>query len=305
MKYLLERIHSLRNDMYPSRKRGVAGRVTRRRDPVVYGGPNPPPPLDLEQVDAYRQQGYIVLENVFSEREVQVFQKELETLKEDNDIRSSDELITELESEEVRSVFRIHERSSLFRKLSRDNRISNIARYILDDEVYIHQSRANYKPGFRGKDFYWHSDFETWHVEDGMPRMRALSVSVILTESRNYNGPLMLIPKSHHHYIGCDGETPEGHYLSSLKKQELGIPSDDHLRRLTSEGGIKSVIGKPGSLVVFDCNLMHGSSSNISPYPRSNLFFVFNALSNKVEDPFCSLPPRPEHICTRKSISVI
>src|SRR3546814_10756649 len=46
-------------------------------------------------------------------------------------------------------------------------------------------SRLNYKPGFKGKEFYWHSDFETWHVEDGMPQMRALSMSILLAENRS------------------------------------------------------------------------------------------------------------------------
>lgn len=56
-------------------------------------------------------------------------------------------------------------------------------RQILGSEVYIHQSRVNYKPGYGGTGFYWHSDFETWHSEDGMPRMRALSVSIALTST--------------------------------------------------------------------------------------------------------------------------
>src|SRR3546814_18361378 len=87
------------------------------------------------------------------------------------------------------------------------------------DLVYIHQSRLNYKPGFKGKEFYWHSDFETWHVEDGMPRMRALSMSVLLAENTTHNGPLMLIPGSHQTYLTCVGETPDAHYLSSLKRR--------------------------------------------------------------------------------------
>src|SRR3546814_3200003 len=62
--------------------------------------------------------------------------------------------------------------SSDLRRLAADERLAGVARFLLDDTVYIHQSRLNYKPGFQGKEFYWHSDFETWHVEDGMPRMR-------------------------------------------------------------------------------------------------------------------------------------
>src|SRR5690606_18676180 len=112
------------------------------------------------------------------------------------------------------------------------------ARQILGGEVYLHQSRANLKPGFKGKEFYWHSDFETWHTEDGMPRMRALSVSIALTENYPFNGPLMLIPGSHKTFVACVGRTPENHYKQSLKRQELGTPDRESLKRLADRGGI-------------------------------------------------------------------
>jgi len=58
-------------------------------------------------------------------------------------------------------------------------------------------------------------------------------------------------------------------------------------------------------VIIFDCNVMHGSNSNITPDPRSNVFFVYNALSNRVVAPFCSKPPRPEFICSREQIECI
>src|SRR3546814_1749367 len=104
---------------------------------------------------------------------------------------------------------------------------------LLGDEVYISQSRLNYKPGFRAKEFYWHSDFETWHVEDGMPRMRALSISVTLTDNLETNGPLMVMPGSHRTFVACVGATPEDHYKSSLKRQDYGR-SEEHTSELQS-----------------------------------------------------------------------
>lgn len=220
-------------------------------------------------------------------------------------LQQADETITEPQSGETRSIFCVHRLSSIFRKLANDQRLAGLAGYLLDDRVYIHQSRVNYKPGFRGKEFYWHSDFETWHVEDGMPRMRALSMSIALTENHTYNGPLMLIPGSHKKYVVCSGNTPEDNYKASLKKQEVGVPDDDMLSQLAENAGIVSASGKQGSLIVFDCNTMHGSNGNITPLPRSNVFFVFNAISNRVVEPFCDQSPRPEYICSRKYIDVL
>lgn len=291
-------------DIYPSRNGQKAG-FQKRLDPVVYATGNQECPLNSDHIEKYEKQGFLILEDVFSEQEVSRFKQELEQLRNDPDIKVSDETITEPGSGDVRSVFKVHEISPIFKNLARDPRLAGLARYLLNDQVYMHQSRLNYKPGFRGKEFYWHSDFETWHVEDGMPRMRALSMSITLTENYEYNGPLMLIPGSHKNYVVCEGETPNEHFKLSLKKQEYGVPSDQCLQSLVDAGGIVTATGKPGSVIVFDCNTMHGSNGNITPLPRSNIFFVYNAISNQVTAPFGDTAPRPEFICSRNNINPI
>ncbi len=291
-------------DRYPSRGT-LKAQLVKRLDPVVYPAQTAPAPIDQKLVKHYEEKGFLILEDVFSEEEVCTFQQELDQLRRDEKIAASGETITEPGSGDIRSIFKIHQVSAVFRKLAADRRLAGLAQYLLGDKVYIHQSRLNYKPGFRGKEFYWHSDFETWHVEDGMPAMRALSMSITLTENYATNGPLMLIQGSHKRYVVCEGETPNNHFKSSLRKQEYGVPSDNCISQLTDEGGIVTVTGKPGSVIVFDCNTMHGSNGNITPYPRSNAFFVYNAISNRVVEPFCDQPPRPEYICTRASITPV
>src|SRR5690606_26123953 len=150
---------------------------------------------------------------------VALLQDELERLRADQSSLDAETIIREPSDDAIRSIFAIHRQSRIFRRLAHDKRLVDIARHILADEVYIHQSRLNHKPGFRGKEFYWHSDFETWHVEDGMPDMRAISVSILLSENREVNGPLMLMPGSHKQYVTCVGETPENHFKTSLRKQ--------------------------------------------------------------------------------------
>jgi ectoine hydroxylase len=294
----------MQQDRYPSRG-ALKAQLVKRIDPVIYAAETTTAPIDRKLVDEYQENGFLVLEDVFSEAEVSGFQQELNLLRHDEQVAGLDETITEPGSGEVRSIFKIHEISAVFRKLAKDPRLAGLAQYLLNDQVYIHQSRLNYKPGFRGKEFYWHSDFETWHVEDGMPAMRALSMSITLTENHDTNGPLMLIPGSHRRYVVCEGETPDNHFKSSLRKQEYGVPSDRCLRQLVDEGGIVTATGKPGSVIVFDCNTMHGSNGNITPLPRSNAFFVYNAISNQVVEPFCDQPPRPEYICSRETIDPV
>jgi ectoine hydroxylase len=262
--------------------------------------------LSKEDSGAYARDGFVVLRDVFDEYEVESLCNEATRLRTvAHDTLDPETLITEPGSGLVRSVFRVHDQSRTFGRLSADVRLAEVARYLLNDDVYIHQSRMNYKPGFRGKEFYWHSDFETWHVEDGMPRMRAVSMTVLLTENTPHNGPLMLMPGSHMHYVTCVGETPENHYRQSLKQQEYGVPNDEFLTRLASDGGIVAPTGPAGTVIVFDCNTMHGSASNITPFPRSNAFIVYNALSNRLEAPFGPELTRPEFIASRHSVAPV
>ena len=285
-------------DIYPSRHAKVAEFLP-RLDPVVHGDWTEDAPISREQADAFDRDGYLVLENLFSDEEVAFLQREAGKLLADPDALEEETVITEPGEREIRSIFRIHAQSPVVARLAADRRLAGVARFLLGDAVYIHQSRLNYKPGFHGKEFYWHSDFETWHVEDGMPRMRALSMSVLLAENTPHNGPLMLIPGSHRTFLTCVGETPEDHYRQSLKRQEYGVPDQDSLAELAHKLGIVAPTGKPGSVVIFDCNIMHGSNGNITPFPRANAFLVYNAVSNALGAPFGVERPRPEFIAAR------
>ena len=285
-------------DLYPSRQ-APEPEMLPRQDPVLHQPWTPDAPVTREQAEQFDRDGYLVLEDIFSADEVALLQSEAGRLLADPAALDAETVITEPGGTEVRSIFEIHAQNLLMSRLAADARLAGLARFLLDDGVYLHQTRLNYKPGFQGKEFYWHSDFETWHVEDGMPRMRALSMSVLLAENTPNNGPLMLIPGSHRLFLTCVGETPDDHYKMSLKKQEYGVPDEDSLAELAHANGIVAPTGKPGTVVVFDCNMMHGSNGNITPFPRANAFIVYNAVSNRLQAPFGVETPRPRFIAAR------
>ena len=272
----------------------------RRLEPVVWGD-RVPGPMTTEELASYESDGFLLLEEALDAREVRSLDEELEAVA--AAMGSRDErVIREPGSDTVRSVFQIHELSGRVAELASDPRLLGRVRQILGSEAYIHQSRVNFKPGLRGKEFYWHSDFETWHFEDGMPEMRAVSVSINLTENRADNGSLMVMPGSHRTFVGCVGETPQEHYRESLRSQHYGVPSDRALEQLASAHGITQVVAPPGSALLFDSNCMHGSNGNITPYPRRNLFLVFNSVENTLVAPFGGTEPRPGHIASRDPV---
>ncbi|UJF32348.1 ectoine hydroxylase [Paenibacillus hexagrammi] len=286
------------HDIYPSRV-FKEPRLLTRQDPVVYTTALHTSEINEEQLAFYDKNGYLFLDSFFDEAQVQQWREEMGLLWAESKTSDRPEVIREPSSDEIRSIFAVHRDHEVFKGIAEHPRIQAIIQQILGSEAYVHQSRINFKQGFTGKEFYWHSDFETWHVEDGMPRMRALSCSIALEDNTPNNGPLMVVPGSHRTFVSCVGETPDDNFKSSLRRQEYGVPDRDSLTYLVQQGGITAPVGNAGSIVLFDCNLMHGSNSNITPLPRSNVFIVYNSVHNKLAEPYSGQNPRPDYIATR------
>ena len=286
-------------DAYPTRLAQAPASLTQPRQDGVVKGRALPGPLSEAQLDEFERKGYLFIPNLIDGEELEALRKEMNALLSNDAYRDKAFSITEPESHEIRSLFAVHRLSERLGALASDERVAGAARQIIGDDPYVHQSRINYKPGFAGKGFNWHSDFETWHAEDGMPNMHAVSASLILTDNHEFNGPLMLIPGSHMEFVPCLGETPEDNHKRSLKAQEVGVPSPEALTHLVDKYGIDAPKGKAGGLLLFDCNTLHASNANLSPDPRSNVFFVFNRPDNRCVAPFAAPKQRPSFLAHR------
>ncbi|MER5254617.1 MULTISPECIES: ectoine hydroxylase [unclassified Streptomyces] len=284
-------------DLYPTR--GTEEVLIERKDPVVWSEPGTPGPIEADELAGFERDGFLAIDQLITPDEVSVYHAELARLIDDPTMRADDRSIVEPRSQEIRTIFEVHKISELFAKLAADPRVVGRARQILGSDVYIHQSRINVKPGFGATGFYWHSDFETWHAEDGLANMRTVSVSIALTKNHDTNGGLMIMPGSHKTFLGCEGATPKDNYKRSLQMQDAGIPSNETLTSLASDHGIRLFTGEAGSATWFDCNAMHGSGDNITPFPRSNVFIVFNSVENTAVEPFSAPVRRPDYIGAR------
>lgn len=291
-------------DDYPTRLADEE-RLMPRQDPVIWSEWSESAPISRAEADSYIDNGYLIRRDLFSGDEVQMLVETADKLRETGEGIPDEDLIREPESQAVRTIFRLDRHSSAFRRLACDDRLAGVAQFLLGDQVYLHQSRLNYKPGFAGKEFYWHSDFETWHAEDGMPRMRAVSASVLLTDNGAHNGPLMLVPGSHETFICCLGETPDANFRTSLKRQEIGVPQPETIEKLAGKYGIDAAEGPTGTVIFFECNTLHGSNGNITPDPRANAFFVYNAMSNALTSPYAAGKPRPGFLANRETPEAI
>jgi ectoine hydroxylase len=314
-------------DIYPSRV--LTPGLVPRLDPVVAVTARSCGPLSATQVDSFETRGVLVCRQVFSPPEVDSLLRTTVALRDHYESLTYEELdrgtdmrvITERGGSLVdggdhpptlKSIWQVHLpqehaphmlfAADLSRRTVCDARLVYAARQLLGEDVYVHQSRINYQRGISersrgGSGFLWHQDFEQWHSEDGMPRMRAVSMAVLLEPARPTNGALMVMPGSHRQMVQALGDPSESErYAKGALSSGPKIPVD-LVRSLADEHGIEHCSGEAGDVVLFDCNTMHGSHTNISPWGRSMLFTVYNAVSNTpAKQPFGSAKPRPEHI---------
>jgi len=282
-------------DRYPTRLPEPRDPI-RREEPTVWGDTFSGP-LAESDLQSMSDRGYLVRPGTMPEAWLPTLTAELGRMA--GEVAPDDPRFIRERDGGIRSVFEPHILSDVLAEVLTMDTVLPVARQLLGSDVYVHQARINMMPGFTGGGFYWHSDFETWHAEDGMPAMRAVSCSIALTENFPFNGSLMVMPGSHRTFYPCVGATPRNNHASSLVRQEIGVPSRQTLTDAAAQHGIDQVTGPAGTALWFDCNIMHGSGSNITPYPRSNIFVVFNSVQNQLVSPYRAETPRPEYLAAR------
>ncbi|WP_006245201.1 ectoine hydroxylase [Mycolicibacterium tusciae] len=285
-----------RIDNYPTRLDHATPPIP-RIEPTVWGT-EAHGPLAAAELNSFAEQGYLMRSEALGDDWLPPLRQELDRLAVDLDV--ADPRIIREPDGSVRSVFEPHLLSDLVAQVVELDTVLPVARQLLCSDVYIHQARINFMPGFTGTGFYWHSDFETWHAEDGMPAIRAVSCSIALTDNFSYNGSLMVMPGSHQTFYPCVGATPDNNYGTSLVRQEVGVPDQTVLTKAADRYGISQFTGPAGTALWFDANLLHGSGSNITPFPRANVFLVFNSVQNPLSEPFAATTPRPEFLACRQ-----
>lgn len=230
--------------------------------------------LTPEQLEHFQKEGFIFLPDVFSAEEVAVLRTEAESL-----YRTDRKEIWREKSGAPRTAFAAHTFNEGFRLLGAHPRLIEPVEQVFGEKLYMHQFKINAKSAFDGEVWQWHQDYGTWARDDGMPEPRAMNISVFLDEVSYINGPLMIVPRSHRH-----GTLAAGHDVSTTS-YPLWTLDNATVTRLVDEGGIVTPVGKPGSVLMFHGNIVHGSAGNITPFPRKIVYLTLNAVSNYIRTP--------------------
>jgi ectoine hydroxylase len=227
--------------------------------------------LTAAQVGRFHEDGFLILPELFSTREVDVLRAQLPALFGERRTENFREKSTDV----VRTAMALHLRNPVFARLVRHPRLVEPAMQILgDDKLYIQQVKVNAKEAFSGEVWQWHYDFATHHGEDGVPAPLALNLHVFLDEVNEFNGPLVFIRGSHKH-----GPAPTA--LDTVTTSyPLWTVANETVTALVTAGGLVSAKGRAGTALIFGDCLVHGSSINMSPWPRRIFSLILNPVTN-------------------------
>ncbi|MEO1490779.1 MAG: phytanoyl-CoA dioxygenase family protein [Pseudomonadota bacterium] len=230
--------------------------------------------LNDAQLAQLRDEGWIFMPDYFSAEEVAILKAEADEVFK----LRRDEIYLE-KNGTPRSAFAVHRYNEAFDLLGRHPRLVEPLMQLWGESVYLHQYKINAKAKFTGDVWQWHQDYGNWLEKDGMMEPRAMNISVFLDEVFPFNGPLMLIPRSHKHGVLDSNKD------TATTSFPLYTQPEETVEKLCAEGGLVAPTGKPGSMLMFDGNLVHGSSGNITPFPRKIVYLTLNACSNAIQKP--------------------
>jgi ectoine hydroxylase len=105
-----------------------------------------------------------------------------------------------------------------------------------------------------------------------------MNVAIFLDDVNEFNGPLMLIPRSHK-----QGRLDASHDVTTTS-YPLWTLDNAKVSALVEQGGIVAPKGVAGTVLIFQSTLVHASSPNLSPWHRD--FTPIQTLDDSCLDEF-------------------
>jgi len=220
----------------------------------------------------YKENGYILLDNVFTEEEIDECCKEYDALfQEKQSLKSNMEATWAGSWREGKdnntSVLSIHNlqcHSDVFsRMLLNKNLLDSLEDLMGTPDILLHHTKAHIKPPLQGSSFPMHQDYHYFPFKnDSM-----VAVFIHLDDTEVINGGLGIFPGSHK--LGPQenkSDVPTHFYVDQEKfPLEKAVP----------------VAAKKGQVVVFSYLLVHGSYPNMSDKSRRMLLFQMMAAEDE------------------------
>ena len=223
--------------------------------------------LSGKEIERYRRDGYIIVQDVFSREEVEDLRAVTDEFVERTRGVSSHDDVYDLEpshtSEEprVRRIKDPHRQHPTYAKAVAHPTVVEILRDLLGQAVKFKDSKLNMKAAGFGSAVEWHQDWAFYpHTNDDL-----CAVGIMLDDCAMENGPLLIVPGSHtgpifdHH--------ADGRFCGAIDLHKAGL----------DVSGAHACTGPAGSISVHHVRAVHGSAPNRSNRTRRLLLGEYRA----------------------------
>jgi len=215
------------------------------------------------QVAAYRDQGYVIVDAIYSADEIARMRATLDDLVAgaagltDNDDIYDLEPTHTPEAPRVRRIKHPFQAHPVFNEMGKHPRLLAVLKALLGPDLRMHGSKINLKSATYGSPVEWHQDWAFYpHTNDDV-----LAVGVMLDDMTPDNGPMLMIPGSHtgptfdHHQ--------DGRFIGAMDIDASGIDA----------ASAAMVTGRAGACSFHHVRAVHGSGQNTSGVDRRLLLY--------------------------------
>ena len=224
--------------------------------------------LSADLVSRYREEGYLLLEDVIPESTLARLRQAIDRYVEKSRSATCSNREFDLDRGHTAKRPRLrrlkdpHLRDPVFRELAESDAIVEPAAQLLNGTVRFDHSKLNFKHPDASAEIHWHQDWAFYpHTNDDI-----LAVGVMIEDCTPASGPLRVIPGSHlgplydHHYRGLFA----------------GAVQDDALADLIP--GAVDLTGPAGSVSIHHVRTLHASANCTANTTRPLLLLSYAAV---------------------------
>jgi ectoine hydroxylase-related dioxygenase (phytanoyl-CoA dioxygenase family) len=226
--------------------------------------------LTRDQVQSYRRDGYLLIENVLSATELDTVRRVVDGLVEASRAVAAHDHVYDLEpthsprEPHVRRIKEPHNVHPVFREIAFSKKIADILTPLIGTTsgVRYQTGKLNLKSAGYGAAVEWHQDWAFYpHTNDDL-----LAIGLYLDDCGLDNGPLLVIPGSHTWPIA--DHHADGVFCGAIDPTAVDIDFSKAV----------ALTGPAGSMTIHHVRMVHGSALNASDRPRRLLLFQYTAV---------------------------
>ncbi|MFO0907762.1 MAG: phytanoyl-CoA dioxygenase family protein [Isosphaeraceae bacterium] len=222
----------------------------------------------LNQKRQFDQDGFLVVNGLFDEREVTLIR---DLARADQELMQSAVSRRDGDGGTIRLTVVNELGDDVYATIVRSRRVAGAMAVLLEDEVYHYHHKVIFKDARTGGAWEWHQDYGYWY-DNGCLFPDMGSCMIALDPATRANGCLQVLRGSHK--MGRVNHGPVGDQTGADPERTAAA-----LERLERVDCVMSA----GSAIFFHGNLLHRSDRNESDHPRWAFIACYNTKHN---DPY-------------------